>query len=146
MQLNKFTDYALRVLIYIAPSRDTPYTIAEIAQYLNISEHHLVKVVHFMAKQGWLITLRGRSGGIRLDPSILSLRLGDVINVLEQDSNLVNCTRPEPCRLLPQCGLKGILQHALAQFYTQLNQHTVADVLGMNSKAAQPLSIQLLSL
>lgn len=146
MQLNKFTDYALRVLIYIAPSRDTPYTIAEIAQYLNISEHHLVKVVHFMAKQGWLITLRGRSGGIRLDPSILSLRLGDVINVLEQDSNLVNCTRPEPCRLLPQCGLKGILQHALAQFYTQLNQYTVADVLGMNSKAAQPLPIQLLSL
>lgn len=146
MQLNKFTDYALRVLIYIAPSRDTPYTIAEIAQYLNISEHHLVKVVHFMAKQGWLITLRGRSGGIRLDPSILSLRLGDVINVLEQDSNLVNCTRPEPCRLLPQCGLKGILQHALAQFYTQLNQYTLADVLGMNSKAAQPLPIQLLSL
>ena len=60
MQLNKFTDYALRSLMYISRPRNTPYTIAEIAVDLQISHNHLVKIVHFMGKQGWLITLRGK--------------------------------------------------------------------------------------
>lgn len=63
MQLNKFSDYALRVLMYVSRTRDVPYTIAEIAENLVVSENHLVKVVHFMAKQNWIMTTRGKRGG-----------------------------------------------------------------------------------
>ena len=65
MQLNKFTDYALRILMYISRPRESAYTIAEIAADLQVSQNHLVKVVHFMGKQNWLITTRGKGGGLR---------------------------------------------------------------------------------
>ena len=68
MQLNKFTDYALRILMYISQPRDTPYTIAEIARDLYVSQNHLMKIVHFMSKQDWIIATRGKGGGIRLNP------------------------------------------------------------------------------
>ena len=74
MQLNKFTDYALRILMYISRPRDLPYTISEIAEDLQVSQNHLVKIVHFMGKQGWLITSRGKGGGIRLNQEILNFR------------------------------------------------------------------------
>ena len=71
MQLNKFTDYALRILMYVSQPKALPHTIAELAQALQVSENHLMKIVHFMAKQQWIITARGRGGGIRLNPETL---------------------------------------------------------------------------
>ena len=73
MQLNKFTDYALRILMYISQPKDAPYTIAEIARDLRVSQNHLVKIVHFMGKQDWIITTRGKGGGIRLNAETLNL-------------------------------------------------------------------------
>lgn len=128
MQLNKFTDYALRLLMYIAPARDTPYTIAEIAQDLHVSQNHLVKIVHFMGKQNWLITARGKGGGIRLNPKAMQLNLGQIVRILQRDNPIVECNTP-PCVLRSSCGLKGILDQALTQFYSSLDQYTLADVL-----------------
>ena len=128
MQLNKFTDYALRILMYISQPKDVPYTIAEIAENLKVSQNHLVKIVHFMGKQGWLITTRGKGGGLRLNPEILNYRLGHIVRILQGDAQIVECNTP-PCVLRSRCGLKGILDHALIQFYQSLDQYTVADVL-----------------
>lgn len=128
MQLNKFSDYALRILMMISSPRDQAYTIAEIAQSLQVSQHHLVKIVHFMAKQEWLITTRGKGGGIELDPRIFKLGLGEVVRTLQGDLAIVECHNP-PCVLRHGCGLKGILDHAQAQFYLDLDKYTMGQIL-----------------
>ena len=76
MQLNKFSDYALRVLMYISRPRDLPYTIAELAENLLVSQNHLVKIVHFMSKKEWIITTRGKGVVIRINPTALDCKLG----------------------------------------------------------------------
>ena len=128
MQLNKFTDYALRILMYVAQPRDLPYTIAELAERLQVSQNHAMKIVHFMAKQDWLITTRGKGGGIRLNPLSLNLQLGQIVRILQRDSNVVECNNP-PCVLRQTCGLKGILDDAVEQFYTTLDQYVLQDVI-----------------
>ncbi|WP_406612743.1 RrF2 family transcriptional regulator [Acinetobacter schindleri] len=128
MQLNKFTDYALRILMYIAQPKEMPYTIAELANELQVSENHAMKIVHFMAKQDWLITTRGRGGGIRMNPLTLKIPLGQVVRILQQDSQVVQCNTP-PCVLRKNCGLKGILDDAVEQFYASLDQYTLSEVV-----------------
>lgn len=150
MQLNKFSDYALRVLMYISRPRDLPYTIAELAENLLVSQNHLVKIVHFMAKQDWLITTRGKGGGIRLNPAALDAKVGQVLRILEGDQDIVECNTP-PCVLRANCGLKGLLNQAVQQFYHSLDQYTLADVLALTppnkTKLTAPISaIQLLNL
>lgn len=135
MQLNKFTDYALRILMYISRSRDTPYTIAEIAENLHVSQNHLTKIVHFMAKQHWIITTRGKGGGIELNPTTLNAKLGNVVQVLQGYAPIVECNNP-PCVLRTSCGLKGILDHAVQQFYLSLNQYTLSDVLNASPQSS----------
>ncbi|MDY6449318.1 RrF2 family transcriptional regulator [Acinetobacter faecalis] len=134
MQLNKFTDYALRILLYIAQPRDMPYTIAEIAEDLHVSKNHLVKIVHFMGQHDWIITTRGKGGGIRLNPQALNSQLGEIVRILQGDHQIVECNTP-PCVLRSKCGLKGILDQALEQFYISLNQYTLNDVLNTSPQA-----------
>lgn len=147
MQLNKFTDYALRLLMYIAQPKEMPYTIAEIAADLHVSQNHLVKIVHFMGKQNWLITTRGKGGGIRLNPQALTLPLGEVVRILQRETPIVECNTP-PCVLRSNCGLKGILDQAMEQFYQSLDQYTLADVLSAppSSKYTTNSPIQLINL
>ncbi|RZG69218.1 Rrf2 family transcriptional regulator [Acinetobacter bouvetii] len=147
MQLNKFTDYALRLLMYIAQPKEMPYTIAEIAADLHVSQNHLVKIVHFMGKQNWLITTRGKGGGIRLNPQALILPLGEVVRILQRETPIVECNTP-PCVLRSNCGLKGILDQAMEQFYQSLDQYTLADVLSAppSSKYTTNSPIQLINL
>ena len=134
MQLNKFTDYALRILLYIAQPRDMPYTIAEIAEDLHVSKNHLVKIVHFMGQHDWIITTRGKGGGIRLNPQALNSQLGEIVRILQGDHQIVECNTP-PCVLRSKCGLKGILDQALEQFNISLNQYTLNDVLNTSPQA-----------
>ncbi|QXW26334.1 Rrf2 family transcriptional regulator [Acinetobacter johnsonii] len=147
MQLNKFTDYALRLLMYIAQPKEMPYTIAEIAADLHVSQNHLVKIVHFMGKQNWLITTRGKGGGIRLNPQALTLPLGEIVRILQRETPIVECNTP-PCVLRSNCGLKGILDQAMEQFYQSLDQYTLADVLNAppSSKYTTNSPIQLINL
>ena len=134
MQLNKFTDYALRILLYIAQPRDMPYTIAEIAEDLHVPKNHLVKIVHFMGQHNWIITTRGKGGGIRLNPQALNSQLGEIVRILQGDHQIVECNTP-PCVLRSKCGLKGILDQALEQFNISLNQYTLNDVLNTSPQA-----------
>lgn len=134
MQLNKFTDYALRILMYVALPSDASYTIAEIAKDLHVSQNHLVKVVHFMGKQEWIITIRGKGGGIRLNPDALNSNLGSIVRILQGDNQIVECNTP-PCVLRSHCGLKGILDQALESFYQSLDQYTLGEVLQQSKLA-----------
>ncbi|NNH37801.1 RrF2 family transcriptional regulator [Acinetobacter terrae] len=147
MQLNKFTDYALRLLMYISRPRDTPYTIAEIARDLHVSQNHLVKIVHFMGKQDWIITTRGKGGGIRLNAETLNLNLGHIVRILQGNNQIVECNTP-PCVLRSNCGLKSILDQALEQFYQSLDHYRLVDVLdkSSSSKVATSSPISLINL
>ena len=143
MQLNKFTDYALRILMYVAQPRELPYTIAELSQRLDVSENHAMKIVHFMAKQDWLITTRGKGGGIRLNPELLKQKLGGIVRILQKDQHVVECNSP-PCVLRAHCGLKGILDQALEQFYCHLDQYQFQDVIQpihLHSNASSPIPL-----
>ena len=133
MKLYKFTDYALRILLSVFQPKALPLFFFFLAQALQVSENHLMKIVHFMAKQQWIITARGRGGGIRLNPESLHLRLGEIVRILQADQNIVECNTP-PCVLRSNCGLKGILDQALDQFYHSLDQYTLADVLGTEAQ------------
>lgn len=139
MQLNKFTDYALRLLMYIAQPRDTPYTIAEIAQDLHVSQNHLVKIVHFMGKQNWIMTTRGKGGGIRLKSETLNLNLGHIVRILQGNNQIVECHNP-PCVFRHHCDLKGILDQALEEFYHALDRYRLIDVLDQKSSSSAALS------
>jgi len=130
MKLTTFSDYTLRVLIYLALDTDRLATIAQIAAAYDISEHHLTKVVHRLAKAGWIESVRGRSGGIRLAHDPTQIRLGRVLRESESDGPFVECVSSEGnCRILSACRLAGILNGAVDEFYASLDRHTLADLV-----------------
>ncbi|AXK39526.1 RrF2 family transcriptional regulator [Crenobacter cavernae] len=129
MQLTRFTDFGLRVLMYLAVApRDVPATIPVIAERFAISRNHLVKVVHFMAQQGWIVTTRGKGGGLRLARAPAEINLGAVVRLLEPAHALIDCADP-PCALRFGCRLKGVLDSALDAFYATLDAVTLADLM-----------------
>jgi Rrf2 family nitric oxide-sensitive transcriptional repressor len=129
MQLTKFTDLSLRVLMYLTQDgRLTPVTINEIALQFDVPRNHLIKVVTRLNKLGWLMATRGRSGGLRLGVVADQLRLGDVLMELENTTALINCSVP-PCTLKGQCHLKEILDIGLNAFYEHMNTYTLADIV-----------------
>ena len=137
MQLNKFTDYGFRLLLYLSQSTATDvYTIGKIATDLQISQNHLVKIVHYLAKKGWVLTTRGKGGGVQLAPISMGLRVGDVIEELEANTSLVECNVP-PCVLRSNCNLKSHLDHATRVFYDYLNQYTLEQMI---RKTPRPLA------
>ncbi|QKH33605.1 Rrf2 family transcriptional regulator [Achromobacter pestifer] len=137
MQLTRFTDFGLRVLMYLTQCRDrsAAVTIPEIADRFSVSRNHLVKVVHFMAQQGWVSTSRGKGGGLRLAQSADRYRLGDLIRQLEQQGPLIDCREP-PCALDGACRLSGVLAQTLQSFYEALNGYTLADLVRDPTAAA----------
>jgi Rrf2 family nitric oxide-sensitive transcriptional repressor len=130
MRLTAMTDYALRVLMYAAHRRDRLCTILEVAEAHRISEAHLMKVTHRLAQGGWLETLRGRGGGMRLARPPEQINLGAVVRSIEPDFALVECFAPgSTCRLTGRCGLSRLLDQALNEFMRHLDRHSLADVL-----------------
>lgn len=134
MQLNQFTDIGLRVLLYLSyPQRSAPATISEIADSFQLSRNHLVKVVHFMAQQGWLLTTRGKGGGLALAQALDWYRLGTVIRTLEDLHELIDCSA-YPCQLRGRCRLKSILDEALAAMFAVLDAYTLQDAVAEPSR------------
>jgi Rrf2 family nitric oxide-sensitive transcriptional repressor len=128
MQLTRFADLGLRVLMYLTQERpDPPVTNAEIASQFQVPHNHVIKVVNKLGKLGWVETQRGRGGGLRLAVPAASLRLGDVLLGLEPTRSLVDCDDP-PCVLRQRCSVKGALDQALASFYATLNEYTLAEL------------------
>lgn len=129
MQLTKFTDLGLRVLMYVSQyERTQPITISEIATQFNIPRNHLIKVVTFLNKTGWIQTTRGPNGGLRLGINPASLRLGHIIRVLEGSTSLVNCQEPI-CPLAGLCGLRHALDQGLNNFYEFMDSYSLQDVI-----------------
>lgn len=130
MQLTQFTDYSLRALIFIAISKQT-CTIPEISEAYGISQNHLTKIIHNLAKLGIIKTVRGRNGGISLAVDAQSLNLKTLVLQLEPHFDIVPCfnAQKQNCCIAPSCKLKHILYDAQQAFFKVLAQFTLADIL-----------------
>jgi Rrf2 family nitric oxide-sensitive transcriptional repressor len=129
MQLTKFSDYALRVLMYTHAAGGRRVTIEEMAAAYRISRAHLMKVVNSLTRAGYLTPLRGRSGGLVLARPAEDIRLGEVVRATEPDFEIVECfSTNNQCVISEYCRLPRVLDQALMAFLAVLNQHTLASV------------------
>jgi Rrf2 family transcriptional regulator, nitric oxide-sensitive transcriptional repressor len=131
MRLTTFTDYSLRVLIYLGTHSDQQTAVGEIALAYGISKNHLMKVILFLADEGYVVTARGKGGGVRLRLDPERIRIGDIVRKSEADSVLVECYSPETseCRIERSCLLRGAFQKAVQAFYAVLDTYTLADLV-----------------
>jgi len=125
MKLTRYTDYALRVLLHLGAHRDRLCSIAEIARAYDISENHLMKVVHDLGKGGFVSTMRGRGGGLRLGRPAEAIRIGDVVRYTEDGLGLVDC---QSCVIASACLLSCVFREAIAAFLAVLDRHSLADL------------------
>ena len=144
MKLSTFTDYSLRVLIYLAAQPGKRATIAEIARSFDVSQHHLTKVVHFLGKQGWLANVRGKGGGLGLAQAPQALKVGQVVRATEGAALPAECfgDAAGSCCIERICRLRGVLSEAVDAFYAVLDGYTVADLVHNRAKLARVLFIQ----
>ncbi len=142
MQLTQYSDYALRTLIYLAIATESA-TITEIAEQYNISRNHLVKVVHNLGKLGYVTTIRGRNGGLRLAHPPETINIGDVVRRTEPNFTIVECFDRESnrCIISPSCRLKGVLNEAFRAFTDVLDQYTLADMTANGDELRKFLGI-----
>lgn len=130
MRLSLFTDYSLRVLMFAA-LKDKSFSLSEVATAYDISRHHLVKVVNYLAKLGYLETRRGRGGGITLAMRPQDIRVGMVVRRTEGMPPLVECFDKDhnTCAISGACRLNGVFAQALTAFYDTLDSHTLNDLV-----------------
>ena len=129
MQLTLFSDYSLRVLLYLTMHRDRRVALSEISAAYGISQHHLVKVVQRLIGEGLIESARGRGGGLRIGREPAEINVADVVRLTEPHMNLVECfdEQTNTCPIDPACGLKQVLLRARAAFLKELEAHTLAD-------------------
>lgn len=129
MRLNRFTDYGLRVLMYLHdPDFDERVTVEHLAARFDIPKNHLNKIVTRLRALGWVTARPGRNGGIRLAERNEPLRLGDVLCELEGHASLIDCSEP-PCPLRGGCHLKRVLDEGRSAFYADMNRHTLPELV-----------------
>lgn len=130
MKLTNFTDYSLRALIYIAVHSDHLCTVKEISESFDISYHHMTKVVHSLAKHDYIITKKGKNGGMSLSQSPNKLNVGDIVRTLEPNFYIVECfnTVENSCNITSICQLKHAFSDAYQAFISELNKYTLADI------------------
>ena len=125
MRLTRYTDYAMRVLLYLAARPDRLCSISEIASAYGISQNHLMKVVSDLVGAGYLESVRGRSGGVRLARPPSEINIGAVVRHTEDGFDLVDCGS---CVIAPACGLTGALAQALTAFMKVLDGYTLENL------------------
>lgn len=132
MRLTLYTDYSLRVLLYLGmKDSEKLSTIQEIADAYNISKNHLMKVTHDLGQLGLIETIRGRGGGIRLNVDPKEINIGQVVRHTEEDFHIVECFDKDNnlCKISPSCQLKHALQESMIAFVAVLDKYTLADFL-----------------
>jgi len=130
MQLTLYTDYSFRVLLYLGVNQGRLCTIAEISQRCAATQNHLVKVVHNLGREGYIQTLRGRTGGIKLKKSPEEITLTEIIRCTEVNLDIAECLRENnTCRISEVCTLKSIFDQAQKQFISTLDRYTLANLL-----------------
>ncbi|HEY1089700.1 MAG TPA: Rrf2 family transcriptional regulator [Burkholderiaceae bacterium] len=144
MKLTAFTDYSLRVLMFLAADPDRRATIAEITAAFEVSEHHLTKVVHFLARRGWISTQRGKGGGMLLAMPASEICIGRVVRDTEGAAVPAECFSEagSNCAIVACCQLKGVLAEAVNAFYAALDRHTLADITRNKAKLSNILHFQ----
>lgn len=143
MNLTSFSDYTLRVLMFLALHPDRLVTIGEVAAAFEISRNHLMKVVHALAQSGEVQSVRGKGGGLRLARPAAEIRLGAIIRRSEGDTPIVEClgpSEPAACRIAAVCRLKGALVAGFNALYEALDSYTLADLVANEA----PLRLSLL--
>ncbi|MDP7547035.1 MAG: Rrf2 family transcriptional regulator [Alphaproteobacteria bacterium] len=124
MHLTRFSEYSLRVLIYLAPDQERLVTIGEIATAYGISHQHLVKVVHNLARHGYVHTVRGKGGGVRLAKPLESVNVGELVRKTEANLNVVDCEGTF-CPIRQGCQLLTIFEEARDSFLGVLDRYTL---------------------
>jgi Rrf2 family nitric oxide-sensitive transcriptional repressor len=129
------TDYALRVLLYLAQRPGRHCSIAEMSRAHRISHDHLTKVVHGLVKAGYLASIRGRMGGVRLARDPDAINIGAVVRLMECDLTIVDCAQ---CVIRSGCGFRSLFDRALDAFLATLDGETLGDVLAAANPIAPP--------
>ncbi len=132
MKLTNFTDYSLRVLIYLASLKENRLVnIKEIADVYQISKNHLMKVVFELGKLGYIETIRGRNGGVKLALDPKNISVGEVVKKTEDDFDMVECFDPSTnnCVISPACKLKNVIHEALNAYLQVLLGYSIADLV-----------------
>jgi Rrf2 family nitric oxide-sensitive transcriptional repressor len=144
MRLTVYSDYSLRLLMYLALKDDGLATISEIAKSYGISKNHLMKVAHELGVAGYVDTVRGRNGGLRLAKPSEGIRLGDVVRRTEPDMALVPCFKPidAPCSIRPSCVLREALQRARQAFNDVLDGYSLSDLVQPRTRLRTLLQIE----
>lgn len=144
MHITRYTDYSLRVLMYIALKGEEQSTIGEIAESYGISKNHLMKVVQELNSKGYLVATRGKNGGLRLKGRPEGINIGALVRDTEQDFALVECfSSGDNCVITPACQLKNVLAEALEGFFKVLDQYTLADLLPAQRQAGLVKLLQI---
>ncbi len=142
MRLTRYTDYSLRLLIYLGLRQGQLATIGEAARHFGISHNHLMKVARQLGAQGYIATIRGKGGGLRLSRDPASICLGQVIRDMETRFPMAECFAPDGfCKIEPACRLKRILGQALDAFLRVLDACTLADLLQNRDQLANLLEL-----
>jgi Rrf2 family nitric oxide-sensitive transcriptional repressor len=143
MRLTVYTDYSLRVLMYLAVNEDGLTTIDEIAESYSISRNHLMKVVHQLGVAGYIETVRGRGGGLRLAKPVEAIGLGEVVRHTEPDLAIASCFKPvdAPCAIRQCCVLKRALEKARDAFMDVLEGYTLSDLVQPRGRLVGMLGI-----
>lgn len=131
MKLTTFSDYTLRVLMFVALHRDRLVTIPEIAAAYGVSENHLMKVVQELVRAGVLQSVRGKGGGIRLAQAPEDIRLGQIVRASEGSAPIVECLADDggACCIAPACRVTEVLVRAFDALYATLDEYTLADLV-----------------
>lgn len=130
MHITRYTDYSLRVLMYLAAHTDKLATIRDIAESYDISKNHLMKIVQQLSAEGYIEATRGKNGGIKLARDPKNINIGQLVRDIEQGSPLVECFgQDNVCVITPACQLKHVLSEALESFFTTLDRYSLADMI-----------------
>lgn len=143
MRLNLQTDFALRTLMHLAVNTDRRVTISEISATFGISQNHLMKVALALSHEGFIVTERGRAGGLSLARAASDIQVGLVVRRMEGNAALVECFPGGAggCRIAPACRLRGALAEALESFFAALDSHSVEDLVRANAPLREMLAI-----
>lgn len=131
MRLTMFTDYALRTLMYLSQHQERLCTAREVADSYGVSLNHIVKVVHRLSQLGYIKSVKGKGGGIKLNRPPEEINLWELVKSMEPDLTLVECFDPQhnTCRVVSACGLKSILHEAMQAFEATLMKYSIADTI-----------------
>ena len=143
MRLTLYTDLSLRLLMFLALKPDGLATIQDVAERYRVSRNHLMKVARQLGSTGFIDTVRGRGGGLRLSRAPAEIRIGDVVRTTEEDFRMVECFDggSNTCALVPACRLKGVLGEALNAYLSVLDDYTLADLTAQGPTMRQLLGL-----